>query len=540
VLSVVSGAECAVCRVCAGGGSVVSVYLCGVTGSQWTGGVYGVTGNRRRVMVVQCVFNFATTDPDFLQVLGRDWEVHHGSMMALREIITHHGGSSGVFTPDLSSESAHSDKTEVKQELTTLKRKMELDMSVQVPGEEIEPNWKKLKSEDGICSTIYTITSMDEGANLGTCIKMEDGGCDLILEQVSDVLKVESDKVEAEAYVYDVGSHSKEGGDMVVARGKTHRHAALSATLRVDQNGRFAMGAFWVSSIWSQYDSVVVEEGAHQKPTVKTIQCPPIARITLMDTDVEDVEKLPTAADESESSVKKLMDSFNPSLKMDKMVTLFILRRTNAFFVKSLTTKGGYSETVGNKFQILGSSMSVILVLYELHLFIDALVSFNRSCELQLENFKPHFHARNCLYILGKWGEGKEEFLLALEAAQRGGNHSSYLLPQIHVNLGISLEGEGRAVSGVGEYNAAEKALAKAIFLKSAYADARFDLGSTLHAIEEDERAIQELQKAIDLKPEHIDTLYNLGGLYMNMGRFQRASEMYTRVLAILPNHWRA
>ncbi|KAF9617690.1 hypothetical protein IFM89_038190 [Coptis chinensis] len=41
-----------------------------------------------------------------------------------------------------------------------------------------------------------------------------------------------------------------------------------------------------------------------------------------MDTDVEDVEKLPTAADESESSVKKLMDSFNPSLKMDKMVTL--------------------------------------------------------------------------------------------------------------------------------------------------------------------------------------------------------------------------
>ncbi|KAF9615352.1 hypothetical protein IFM89_023003 [Coptis chinensis] len=150
-----------------------------------------------------------------LDMFDPNWEVRHGSMMALREIITHHGGSSGVFTPDLNSESAHSDKTEVKQELTTLKRKMELDLNVQVPGEETEPNWKKLKSEDGICSTIYTMTSVDEGANPGTCIKMEDGGCDLIPEQVSDVLKVESAKVEAEAYVYDVGSHSEEGGDMV-------------------------------------------------------------------------------------------------------------------------------------------------------------------------------------------------------------------------------------------------------------------------------------------------------------------------------------
>ncbi|KAF9622803.1 hypothetical protein IFM89_034038 [Coptis chinensis] len=41
-----------------------------------------------------------------------------------------------------------------------------------------------------------------------------------------------------------------------------------------------------------------------------------MSEITLMDTDVEDVEKLPTAADESESSpVKKLME-------MNKMVTL--------------------------------------------------------------------------------------------------------------------------------------------------------------------------------------------------------------------------
>ncbi|KAF9609978.1 hypothetical protein IFM89_019534 [Coptis chinensis] len=147
--------------------------------------------------------------------------------------------------PDLSSKSVHSDKTEVKQELTTLKGKMELDLNV----------------------------------------------------QVSDVLKVESAKVEAEAYVYDVGSHSEEGGDMVEQKSffentgpipdletsksisgnsklmklvKLTRHLwmknweflqdcairflCVMSLDRVDQNGRFAMGAFWVSSIWSQYD----------------------------------------------------------------------------------------------------------------------------------------------------------------------------------------------------------------------------------------------------------------------------------------------
>ncbi|KAF9602146.1 hypothetical protein IFM89_025313 [Coptis chinensis] len=236
-------------------------------------------------------------------------------------------------------------------------------------------------------------------------------------------------------------------------------------------------------------------------------------------------------------------------------------------FMKKLVVLRGRAEDAKSEDEMFDGHMAIGRVLYEHHLFKDALVSFKRSCELQLENFRPHFRAGNCLYILGKCGEGKEEFLLALEAAQSGGNHSSYLLPQIHVNLGISLEGEGMALSacehyreavalcpthframkllgsalfGVGEYKAAEKALEEAIFLKSDYADAHCDLGSTLHAIGEDERAIQELQKAIDLKPGHIDALYNLGGLYMDMGRYQRASEMYTRVLAVLPNHWRA
>ncbi|XP_043712649.1 uncharacterized TPR repeat-containing protein At1g05150-like [Telopea speciosissima] len=238
-----------------------------------------------------------------------------------------------------------------------------------------------------------------------------------------------------------------------------------------------------------------------------------------------------------------------------------------AAFVKELGVLRSRADGARSREEAFDGHMAIGRVLYEHQLFKEALVSFKRACELQPTDVRPHFRAGNCLYILGRHAEAKEEFLLALEAAETGGNQWSYLLPQIHVNLGISLEGEGMVLSacehyreaailcpthfralkllgsalyGVGEYRAAEKALEEAIFLKPDYADAHCDLGSALHAMGEDERAIQEFQKAIDLKPGHVDALYNLGGLYVDMGRYQRASEMYTRVLAVWPNHWKA
>ncbi|KAJ4964695.1 hypothetical protein NE237_016544 [Protea cynaroides] len=238
-----------------------------------------------------------------------------------------------------------------------------------------------------------------------------------------------------------------------------------------------------------------------------------------------------------------------------------------ASFVKELGVLRSRADGARSREEAFDGHKAIGRVLYDHQLFKEALVSFKRACELQPTDVRPHFRAGNCLYVLGRHTEAKEEFLLALEAAEGGGNQWSYLLPQIHVNLGISLEGEGMVLSacehyreaaifcpthfralkllgsalfGVGEYRAAEKALDEAIFLKPDYADAHCDLGSALHAMGEDEKAIQEFQKAIDLKSEHVDALYNLGGLYMDMGRYQRASEMYTRVLAVWPNHWKA
>ncbi|XP_059633293.1 uncharacterized TPR repeat-containing protein At1g05150-like [Cornus florida] len=238
-----------------------------------------------------------------------------------------------------------------------------------------------------------------------------------------------------------------------------------------------------------------------------------------------------------------------------------------AVFVKELGVLRSRADGARSREEAFDGHMAIGRVLYEHQLFKEALVSFKRASELQPTDVRPHFRAGNCLYVLGRHSEAKEEFLLALEAAEAGGNQWAYLLPQIHVNLGISLEGEGMVISacehyreaailcpthfralkllgsalfGVGEYKAAVKALEEAIYMKSDYADAHCDLASALHAMADDENAIKEFQKAIDLKPGHIDALYNLGGLYMDVGRYQRASEMYTRVLSVWPNHWRA
>ncbi|CAN0872351.1 Uncharacterized TPR repeat-containing protein At2g32450 [Linum grandiflorum] len=238
-----------------------------------------------------------------------------------------------------------------------------------------------------------------------------------------------------------------------------------------------------------------------------------------------------------------------------------------AAFVKELGALRTRADGARSREEAFDGHMAIGRVLYDNHLFKEALVSFKRACELQPVDVRPHFRTGNCLYVLGRFREAKEEFLLALESAEAGGNQWTYLLPQIYVNLGIALEGEGMILSaceyyreaailcpthyralkllgsalfGVGEYRAAVKTLEEAIYLKPDYADAHCDLASALHAMGEDEKAIEVFQKAIDLKPGHVDALYNLGGLYMDLGRFQRASEMYTRVLAVWPNHWRA
>ncbi|CAI9284114.1 unnamed protein product [Lactuca saligna] len=256
-----------------------------------------------------------------------------------------------------------------------------------------------------------------------------------------------------------------------------------------------------------------------------------------------------------------------PSMEMNKHIIWDETRHDYTIFVKELGVLRSRADGSRSREEAFDGHMAIGRLLYDQHLFKEALVCFKRACELQPTDVRPHFRAGNCYYVLDQHTESKEEFILALDAAEAGGNQWSYLLPQIHVNLGIALEGEGMVISacehyreaailcpthfralkllgsalfGAGEYKAAVKALEEAIYLKNDYPDAHCDLASALHAMGNDDNAVKEFQKAIDLKPGHVDALYNLGGLYMDMGRYQRASEVYTRVLGLWPNHWRA
>ena len=77
---------------------------------------------------------------------------------------------------------------------------------------------------------------------------------------------------------------------------------------------------------------------------------------------------------------------------------------------------------------------------------------------------RPHFRARNCLYVLGRYKEAKEEFLLVLEAAE--------ILCPTHFR---ALKLLGSALFGVGEYRAVVKALEEGILMKPDYVDAHYD-----------------------------------------------------------------
>ena len=171
-------------------------------------------------------------------------------------------------------------------------------------------------------------------------------------------------------------------------------------------------------------------------------------------------------------------------------------------FLKKLGVLRTRADRARSREEAFDGYMAIGMVLYDHQLFKEALVSFRRDCELQPTDVRLHFRTGNCLYVLGKYKVAKEEFLLALEAVEAGGNQWGYLLPQIYVNLGIALEGVGMALSAceyyreaailcpthfralkllgsalfrVGEYRAIVKALEKAIFMKQDYVDAHCD-----------------------------------------------------------------
>ncbi|KAF8783592.1 hypothetical protein HU200_000532 [Digitaria exilis] len=83
-------------------------------------------------------------DQLILDMFDPIWEVRHGTIMALREILMHQGACAGVYFPDLSLPSAILDG---KTNFDSLKMAHGIDLNEDVPHEHLEPALKRHKKE---------------------------------------------------------------------------------------------------------------------------------------------------------------------------------------------------------------------------------------------------------------------------------------------------------------------------------------------------------------------------------------------------------
>ncbi|KAG7672254.1 putative Uncharacterized TPR repeat-containing protein [Nannochloris sp. 'desiccata'] len=141
------------------------------------------------------------------------------------------------------------------------------------------------------------------------------------------------------------------------------------------------------------------------------------------------------------------------------------------------------------------------------------------------------------------------------------------LLVKIHINMGISLESEGRMETAEREYSkaatmapnhprvfklfgsarlalgdadGARAALKRALEINPEFADAWADLGCAHVALGAHSEARKSFKKAIELDPEHIEAHFNAGNLERQTGNLKAALQCYDFVLSLDPEHWRS
>ncbi|KAJ4851194.1 btaf1 RNA polymerase II, B-TFIID transcription factor-associated [Turnera subulata] len=147
------------------------------------------------------------------------WEVRHGSVMALREILSHHGGSAAVYLPDLSVEGAL-DELKDMDCLINIKKEREIDLNLQVSADELEPHPKRQRCEDVPSLLMSTVVSTGNfGNHLDMNVKVEESDLMLHAGKFNGQVDVSSVKVEPESYPH-IPCYSSEGAaDMMEPKG---------------------------------------------------------------------------------------------------------------------------------------------------------------------------------------------------------------------------------------------------------------------------------------------------------------------------------
>ncbi|GMN49583.1 hypothetical protein TIFTF001_018736 [Ficus carica] len=137
------------------------------------------------------------------------WEVRHGSVMALREILTHQGASAGVFISD-SLDSAPLVQLEDEFITHTMKRDREIDLNMQGSTDEFEPDLKRPKFEDVSSQWMDTMAVARKDSNSDISFKVEDDRRDLGSDLINEYSNVGSVKVEPDSCLDTSLSPSKE------------------------------------------------------------------------------------------------------------------------------------------------------------------------------------------------------------------------------------------------------------------------------------------------------------------------------------------
>ncbi|KAG7964339.1 hypothetical protein I3843_09G164700 [Carya illinoinensis] len=168
-----------------------------------------------------------------LEMFDPAWEVRHGSVMALREILTHQGASAGVILP-YSSFDGGLFELEDDGRSNVMKREREIDLNMQVSSDGPEPNLKRpklqvssdgpepnlmsSKFEDVSSQPIATMVSSSEVGNFDSSVKV-DHGWNFPSGQVNGQLNVTSIKVEPESLLTEVSYSRKEAADTAETEG---------------------------------------------------------------------------------------------------------------------------------------------------------------------------------------------------------------------------------------------------------------------------------------------------------------------------------
>ncbi|XP_061359384.1 TATA-binding protein-associated factor BTAF1 isoform X2 [Gastrolobium bilobum] len=165
------------------------------------------------------------------------WEVRHGSVMALREILTHQGASAGVFKRDSRFGGALFVELEDKSISNMLKREREIDLNIQVSADEFESNLKKPKLEDVSYSTpMDSVMTCSNQCDIEISISSETQGCNLPLDYGNGQFNGNSVDMDLESFSDGVHDACKEPANVAEQKGYSEDTKIPSGNLNVLRN----------------------------------------------------------------------------------------------------------------------------------------------------------------------------------------------------------------------------------------------------------------------------------------------------------------